>query len=79
MNQLLLKIFSFTFVLAAVALTAPGNSAASSIWAPPQLAMFIEEGLEKNQEIRSLASKVKNLKEEEKTKKHHYKFRYQHG
>ncbi len=65
MKQLLLKILSFAFVVAAVAFIAPSNSAAElSIWTPPQLAILIEEGLEKNQDIQSLASKVKSLKEE---------------
>jgi outer membrane protein TolC len=65
MKQFLLKILSFAFVVTVIAFIAPGNSAADpSIWAPPQLAILIEEGLEKNQDIQSLASKVESLKEE---------------
>jgi outer membrane protein TolC len=65
MKQFLLKKLSFAFVVAAVAFIAPGNSSADpSIWAPPELAKLIEEGLEKNQDIQSLGSKVKSLKEE---------------
>jgi outer membrane protein, heavy metal efflux system len=65
MKQFLLKILSFAFVVTVIAFIAPGNSAAEpSIWAPPQLAVLIEEGLEKNQDIQSLASKVESLKEE---------------
>ncbi|MDH3875530.1 MAG: TolC family protein [Desulfobacteraceae bacterium] len=65
MKQFLLKILSFAFVVATVAFIAPSNSAADpSIWAPPQLSMLIEEGLAKNQDIQSLASKVESLKEE---------------
>jgi len=65
MKQFLLKILSFALVMATVAFIAPGNSAADpSIWAPPQLAILIEEGLEKNQDIQSLASTVKSFKEE---------------
>jgi len=65
MKQFLLKILSFAFVVATVAFIAPSNSAADpSIWAPPQLATLIEEGLAKNQDIQSLASKVESLKEE---------------
>jgi len=65
MKQFFLKILSLTLVVAAVAFIAPNESAADpSIWAPPQLAMLIEEGLAKNQDIQSLASKVESLKEE---------------
>ena len=65
MKQFLLKILSFALVMATVAFIAPGNSAADpSIWAPSQLAILIEEGLEKNQDIQSLASTVKSFKEE---------------
>ncbi|MBW2491727.1 MAG: TolC family protein [Deltaproteobacteria bacterium] len=65
MKPFLLKILSFAFAVTVIAFIAPGNSAAEpSIWAPPQLAVLIEEGLEKNQDIQSLASKVESLKEE---------------
>jgi len=65
MKQFLLKILSFAFIVTVIAFIAPGNSAAEpSIWAPPQLAMLIEEGLAKNQDIQSMASKVESLKEE---------------
>ena len=65
MKQFLFKILSFALVVAAAAFIVSSNSAAEpSIWAPPQLAMLIEEGLGKNQDIQSLASKVKSLKEE---------------
>ncbi len=65
MKQLLLKILSLTLVVAAVAFISPNGSAADPyIWAPPQLAVLIEEGLTKNQDIQSLASKVESLKEE---------------
>ena len=65
MKPVLLKNLSLTLAVAALAFIAPSNSAAEpSIWAPPQLAMLIEEGLAKNQDIQSMASKVESLKEE---------------
>jgi len=65
MKQFLLKILSLTLVAAAVAFINPnGSEADPSIWAPPQLAMLIEEGLAKNQDIQSLVSRVESLKEE---------------
>jgi len=65
MKPFLLKILSLAFIVAVVAFVTPSNSAAEpSIWAPPQLAMLIEEGLAKNQDIQSLVSKVESLKEE---------------
>jgi cobalt-zinc-cadmium efflux system outer membrane protein len=65
MKQFLLKILSLTLVAAAVAFINPnGSEADPSIWAPPQLAMLIEEGLAKNQDIQSLVSTVESLKEE---------------
>jgi outer membrane protein TolC len=51
--------------MALVAFIASDNSVADiSVWAPPQLATLIKEGLEKNQDIQSLASKAESLKEE---------------
>lgn len=65
MKQFLLKILSSTLAVAAVAFIASNGSAADpSIWAPPGLAVLIEEGLAKNQDIQSLASEVESLKEE---------------
>jgi outer membrane protein, heavy metal efflux system len=65
MRQFLLKIFSVTLAVAAVSFIAPSDSEADpSIWASPQLALLIEEGLTKNQDIQSLTSKVESLKEE---------------
>lgn len=65
MNQFLPKFLSLMLAVAIVAFIAPNGSAADpSIWAPPQLAVLIEEGLAKNQEIQSLASQVESLKEE---------------
>ena len=65
MKQFLLKILSSTLTVAVVAFIASNGSAADpSIWAPPALAVLIEEGLAKNQDIQSLASTVESLKEE---------------
>ena len=65
MKQFLLKVLSVTWIVAVVALIAPdGSSAGTSIWAPQPLGRLIEEGLANNQDIKSLESRVKSLKEE---------------
>jgi len=65
MKQFLLKLLLLMPAGLAAAFSAPDKSAAgSSVWAPPELAVLIEEGLAKNQDIQSLTSKVESLKEE---------------
>lgn len=65
MKQFLLKVLSLTLVVAVVAFIAPHRSAADpSIWAPQPLGRLIEEGLANNQDIMSLESQVKSLREE---------------
>jgi len=65
MKQFLLKVLWLTSVVAVVAFIAPNGSAADTfIWAPQPLGILIEEGLANNQDIKSLESRVKSLKEE---------------
>jgi cobalt-zinc-cadmium efflux system outer membrane protein len=65
MKQFLLKVLLVTWIVAVVAFIAPnGSSADTSIWAPQPLGRLIEEGLASNQDIKSLESRVKSLKEE---------------
>jgi len=65
MKQFLLKVLWLTSVAAVVAFIAPnGSSADPSIWAPQSLGRLIEEGLANNQDIKSLESQVKSLREE---------------
>jgi len=65
MKQFLIKFLLLIWVTAVVIFIAPtGSSAESSIWAPAHLAGLIEEGLANNQDIKSLESRVKSLREE---------------
>ena len=65
MKQFLLKVLWLTSVAAVVAFIAPNGSAAdTSIWVPQPLGILIEEGLANNQDIKSLESQVKSLREE---------------
>ena len=65
MKQFLLKVLWLTSVAAVVAFIAPnGSSADPCIWAPQSLGRLIEEGLANNQDIKSLESQVKSLREE---------------
>jgi len=65
MKQFLLKVLWLMSVAAVVAFIAPNGSAAdTSIWVPQPLGILIEEGLANNQDIKSLESQVKGLKEE---------------
>ena len=65
MKKFLLKVLWLTSAAAVVAFIAPnGSSADPSIWAPQPLGILIEEGLANNQDIKSLESRVKSLKEE---------------
>jgi outer membrane protein TolC len=65
MKPFLHKVLSLTLIVAVVAYIVPNGSAAeTSIWAPKPLAKLIEEGLVNNQDIKSLESQVKSLRQE---------------
>ena len=65
MKRFLIKYFLITLVLAVMICTAAtGSSADLSIWAPRSLKTLIKEGLANNQDIKSLESQVKSLREE---------------
>jgi cobalt-zinc-cadmium efflux system outer membrane protein len=65
MKQFLLKVLWLTSVAAVVVFIVPNGSAAeTSIWAPQPLARLIKEALANNQDIKSLESQVKSLREE---------------
>ena len=65
-----MKQFMFKFLALSLAvildscIAPPGSSADASIWAPQQLASLIEEGLTNNQDLKSLESRVKSLRQE---------------
>ena len=65
MKQFLLKYILLTSKVAVViCIATTGSAADTSIWAPQPLARLIEEGLANNQDIKSLESRVKSLREE---------------
>jgi len=65
MKQFLLKFLWLTSVVTVViCIATTGSSADPSIWAPQPLGKLIEEGLANNQNIKSLESQVKSLREE---------------
>ncbi|MGD9334946.1 MAG: hypothetical protein PVJ50_08180, partial [Desulfobacterales bacterium] len=65
MNQFLFKFLAVTLtVILEIFIAPPGSSADSSIGSPPHLAGLIEEGLANNQDIKSLESRVKSLRQE---------------
>jgi len=65
MKQFLIKFLLLIWVTAVVIFIAPVKlPAESSIWAPTHLARLIEEGLANNQDIKSLESRVKSLRQE---------------
>ena len=65
MKKFLIKFLSLTSIATVVIFMAPaGSSAESSNWAPAYLTRLIEEGLANNQDIKSLESQVKSLREE---------------
>jgi len=65
MKQFLLKFLAVTLVvILGICIAPPESSAESSIWSPPHLAGLIEEGLANNQDIKSLESRVKSLRQE---------------
>lgn len=65
MKPFLRKLLSLTSAATVILFTALNSSAADpSIWAPQPLDRLIEEGLANNQDIKSMESNVKSLKEE---------------
>ncbi|MGB6009668.1 MAG: hypothetical protein WBI57_00175, partial [Desulfobacterales bacterium] len=65
MKPFLRKLLSLMSAATVILFTALNGSAADpSIWAPHPLDRLIEEGLANNQDIKSMESKVKSLKEE---------------
>jgi outer membrane protein, heavy metal efflux system len=65
MKPSVLKFLAVTLaVTMAICITPTESSADACIWAPPHLAMLIEEGFDKNRDIQSLESKVKSFREE---------------
>ena len=65
MKPFLRKLLSLTSAATVILFTALNGSAADPyIWAPHPLDRLIEEGLANNQDIKSMESKVKSLKEE---------------
>jgi outer membrane protein, heavy metal efflux system len=65
MKRFLIKYFLITLVVAVmICMAATGSSADLSIWAPQSLKTLIKESLPNNQDIKSLESQVKSLREE---------------
>lgn len=64
MKQSLLKLFVLIIVISQIGFAVPERAAADpSIWAPPELARLIEEGLTNNKDIQSIEAQVAALKE----------------
>ena len=65
MERSVTKLVIFMIIALGLAvITERSLEAASPIWGPPALNQLIEEGLAKNKEIQSLATRVESLKEE---------------